>query len=54
MTRDKALETLKALKDIGDPEVAHLDADDILCSVLIDLGYEDVVEAYGAVPKWYA
>lgn len=34
--------------------MAHSIADDILCAVLIDLGYGDVVAEYNNVPKWYA
>ena len=52
--REKAIADLKALKDSGDIEAAHGDADDILCAFLKVLGYNDIVEAWDAVPKWYA
>lgn len=32
----------------------HEYSDDTLCQLLLDLGYEDVVEAYKKVPKWYS
>ena len=37
-----------------DREDAHMDADDILCNMLIELGYIDIVEEYKSIPKWYA
>lgn len=37
-----------------DPEAAHYIADDILCDVLIELGYENLVDLFYEVPKWYA
>lgn len=51
---DKILEALKACENNDDIESAHGDADDILCKILIDLGYPQIVEAYRRVPKWYA
>ena len=38
----------------GDTEHAHCEGDDILCELLTELGYADVVEVYMKVPKWYA
>lgn len=35
-------------------ETDHEYSDDTLCQLLLDLGYEDVVEAYKKVPKWYS
>jgi frataxin-like iron-binding protein CyaY len=35
-------------------ESNHEYADDMLCQLLLELGYEDVVEAYKKVPKWYS
>jgi hypothetical protein len=29
-------------------------ADDILCNLLVSLGYKEVVDAWEEVPKWYA
>lgn len=48
------LERLKELEDSGDPEYAHEEADNILCDILKYLGFEEIVEAYHKVPKWYA
>lgn len=54
MTREEAVEKLKALHKNGDRESAHVYADEILCEFLKSLGYSDVVEAWDGVGKWYA
>lgn len=45
---------LRFLQTSDDPESAHCQADDILCEFLSELGYEDVVEEYSKITKWYA
>ena len=37
-----------------DEEDAHIEADAVLCDLLKELGFEDVVELYEKIPKWYA
>ena len=37
-----------------DTVVAHADADDALCELLRELGYQEVVAAWERVAKWYA
>ncbi|MBS9405627.1 hypothetical protein KG088_18725 [Halomonas sp. TRM85114] len=32
----------------------HEEADEVLCKLLISLGYDDVVDAYRRIEKWYA
>lgn len=54
MTREDAIEKLRALLDEDDVEAAHADADTVLANLLTSLGYEDVVRAWDEVPKWYA
>lgn len=49
---DKAVKALKSL-DPDNIDVAHSDADDTLCRLLLDLGYQEVVEAFNALEKWY-
>lgn len=49
-----ATEEMEALIENDDTEVAHLKADDILCELLRDLGYNTLVDAYDEVAKWYA
>ncbi len=50
---EEALQHMVALKDHDYPEVAHIEADDILCEVLKGLGYHDLVDAFRDVDKWY-
>lgn len=38
----------------GDTEAAHINADAILCELLIKLGFQKTVDAWSAVDKWYA
>lgn len=55
MTRDEAIAKLRELQDPGtNPEFGHADADDVLCDLLIALGYQDVVDEWKKVNKWYA
>ena len=37
----------------GCVESAHITADSLLCGFLKELGYEDVVEEYEKIKKWY-
>lgn len=50
----EAIEEMKKLVNSGDTEVAHIEADGILCDVLTKLGYKDLVDVYNKVGKWYA
>lgn len=54
MTRYEAITELVRLQSSGDTEVAHSDADEILCTLLEGLGYGDVVKQYHKVDKWFA
>ena len=54
MTREQAIKELEEWQSCGDYEIAHSRGDDILCKLLKTLGYEDVVEAWDEIPKWYA
>lgn len=54
MTRDKAIRKLREQQGNGDTEAAHANADDVLCNLLVALGYEDVVAEWRKVEKWYA
>lgn len=49
-----ALSKLKTVQRWADAEAAHKEADEILCRVLNELGYGDVVEEWRQVRKWYA
>jgi hypothetical protein len=54
MTRQEAIEILRELAQDEDTEEAHAKADGVLCSLLRDLGCDDVVEEWHKVRKWYA
>lgn len=50
----KYLNQLQSLQTLRDTEVAHSEADDILCEILTEMGYNDIVKAYETINKWYA
>ena len=54
MTREEAIKQLRQDCQSTDTERDHSNADDIICALLITLGYADVVEEWGKVDKWYA
>ena len=35
------------------PDEAHIKADEVLCKLLVNLGFEKVVAAWNEVEKWY-
>ncbi len=45
---------LKEQAKSSDTETAHSNADDLLCDLLVRLGYGEVVEEYHEVDKWFA
>lgn len=51
---EEAIRKLREEQASGDIEIAHSNADDILCNLLSALGFEDVVAEYAKVRKWYA
>ncbi len=54
MDRKAAISRLKAHQESGDTESAHIRADEILCELLVALGYGDVVDEFQKISKWYA
>lgn len=54
MTRDKALIKLRKLQKNKKIEIAHYDADEVLCDLLETLGFKDVVREYHEIEKWYS
>lgn len=54
MTREEAITQLKTEQASDVTELAHTNADDIICALLTQLGYKDVVAEYHKVHKWYA
>jgi len=49
-------EILKNLEERWDYDeyYAHIDADTVLCDLLEELGFKEVVELYNKIPKWYS
>ena len=55
--KELAIKAIKALKEElnnCDTEDAHGNADHILCTLLNNIGFADVVNAYEDIEKWYA
>ena len=52
--KDKYLKEMDALHTIDDPEQAHGTADNLLCALLSELGYDDIVESFSKIEKWYS
>lgn len=51
----KILAQMKELADCGDYEIAHSQADDLLLEALRHVGgFDELIEAWENVPKWYA
>jgi len=49
-----AIKLLKQQQDNLDTELAHVEADNIICALLIQLGYGEVVDEFEKINKWYA
>ena len=54
MTEEEAMAMLIECQKSTYTETAHMDADDVLCALLDELGYGDVVAEYRKVGKWFA
>lgn len=50
----EAIEKLKKLQESSNDEIAHIEADDILCELVSRFISTEVVEEWGRIPKWYA
>jgi len=50
----KAILALKKEQNNDDEQAAHENADSILCAFLIKLGYQDIVDEYNLVHKWFS
>lgn len=51
---EKYLLKMKIEVETEDAEIAHGNADDILCELLDELGFEEITIAFSHVKKWYA
>jgi hypothetical protein len=54
INREEYIEKLRKLNELGDTEAGHALADDLLVEILIKLGYQDIVDEYESIDKWYA
>lgn len=54
MTEEEAILVMQKWIDCGDIEIAHCEADKLLCKFLEKNGYEKLVEEWRKVRKWYA
>ena len=52
--KEICIKKIKDAQDNDDTEAAHELADMAICDFLIGLGYDDLVEEYETVHKWYA
>ena len=50
----KFIKKMQLCETHGDAEVAHSEADDLLCKLLVKLGYHDIIVEYEKIQKWYA
>lgn len=50
----EAIEKMKKCVNNDDTECGHIEADAVLCDVLTQLGYKELVDLYEKVKKWYA
>lgn len=54
VTFGNAVDLLIRINTVCDQELAHKYADNVLCSLLRSLGYNDIVDAYDEIGKWYS
>jgi predicted GNAT family N-acyltransferase len=45
---------LRKMKDARDPEMAHIEADEMLVKFVRELGFDEIADAFDDVPKWYS
>ena len=45
---------LKELVNNTDYEISHIEADKILCEILIEYGHKETVNLFNNLNKWYA
>ena len=54
VTPETAVDLLVRINEVCDTEMAHIRADEVLCTLLRNMGYNDIVDAYDNIGKWYA
>lgn len=55
-TPKNAVEEYERIAENGhwDEERVHGELDDLLCDILVQHGYDELVKKYNDTPKWYA
>lgn len=51
---EKYLERLRLIQEKQDIENRHIEADQLLCDLLAELGYDQIVKQYDEIEKWHA
>ena len=54
MTPQEFKTFMEQLKNRDDPEMAHFEADILMCELLSALGYSEGVQVFEKMTKWYA
>ena len=54
VTLETAVDVLTRINKVCDTEMAHPLADGVLCTLLRNLGYNDIVDAYEDIDKLYS
>lgn len=54
MSPKEFCDEMKRLAKVNDTEAWHIYADDLMCSLLRTLGYEDGVKVFESEKKWYS
>lgn len=54
VTPEDAARRMQEIGNAADPETSHTLADELLCSILQQHGYSEVVTAFRRMTKWYA
>lgn len=56
ITPETAADMMRLLleRNVEDEEDSHIDADELLCAILIEQGFEEAVALFKKMDKWYA
>ena len=54
ITDDEAYLEAKEINEEEDTETSHVKLDDLLCKVLLSLGYDRLVKEFQSSDKWYS
>lgn len=56
ITPETAADMMRLLleRNAKDEEDSHIDADELLCAILIEQGFEEAVALFKKMDKWYA